>query len=247
MRFLRAGQECPPVAIEFFGHRALDLLRRAKEGNSAFAELPELPGYPCTAIYSEFHSDRADAVEEAVMAAAEQMEELGANADDCWLADGPHEIETHKAFRHATPEAVNLLIDQRRAACPGLVKLGTDMSVPDEHLEDVMQLYRGGLSAAGLEHVIFGHVGNNHLHVNILPNDLAELARGKALYLEWAGKTVAMGGSISAEHGIGKTKVPLLEKMFGADGIAAMRRIKAYFDPGGILNPGNLFTMEKNQ
>ena len=50
-----------------------------------------------------------------------------------------------------------------------------------------------------------------------------------------------MRGSVSAEHGIGKIKASLLETMFGPDGIAAMRQVKAIFDPEGLLNPGNLF------
>jgi len=236
VRFLR--ENLSPVALELFGHRALGLLRKAD------MDLPELPEHFHTAIYFEFHGDSEEPVEEAVMAAAEQMVELGAGEDDCWFADGPGEIETHKAFRHATPEAVNLLIDQRKKEHPGLTKLGTDMSVPDEHLEAIMQLYRADLAAAGLEYVVFGHVGNNHVHVNILPRDMNELAQGKALYLKWAEKVVALGGSVSAEHGIGKIKVPLLEKMYGSEGIAAMRKVKALFDPAGIQNPGNLFAEE---
>lgn len=170
------------------------------------------------------------------------MVALGADDDDCWMADNPKDLEIHKVFRHATPEAVNLLIDQRRKECPGLTKLGTEMSVPDEQLETVMQLYRDDLAAAGLEYVIFGHVGNNHVHVNILPRSMEELAEGKALYLKWAAEVVAVGGSVSAEHGIGKIKVSLLKIMFGLEGIAAMRELKKIFDPEGVLNPGNLFS-----
>ena len=232
VRFLRKNLN--PVAVEFFDHNALELLRNAE------LELPNIPAHFHTAIYFEFHHD----AEEDILAAAEKMMELGAGEDACWIADTPREIEVHKAFRHATPEAVNLLIDQRKKECPGLTKLGTDMSVPDDGLEKVMQLYRTDLATTGLEHVIFGHIGNNHLHVNILPRNMNELAQGKELYLNWAEQVVAMGGSVSAEHGIGKLKVPLLGKMFGADGIAAMRDIKKLFDPEGILNPGNLFAAE---
>jgi len=243
VRFLRdeGSLASPPVSIEFFDACALDLLRRSKAENPAFSELPELPEHFHTAVYFEFHSDHEDVVDESVLAAAEQMMELGASEDDCWFASTLHEIEALKAFRHATPEAVNLQIDQRKKECPGLTKLGTDMSVPDDCLEPVMQMYRSDLAAANLEHVIFGHIGNNHVHVNILPRNMDELAQGKELYLSWAEKIVAMGGSVSAEHGIGKLKVPMLGKMFGPDGIAAMRVVKNIFDPQGILNPGNLF------
>ncbi len=233
VRFLR--EELSPVAIELFGHRALDLLRESD------MDLPTFPDHAHTAIYFEFHGDSEESLEEAVMASAERMVELGAGEDDCWFADGPRQIETQKTFRHATPEAVNLLIDQRKKACPGLTKLGTDMSVPDEQLETIVKLYRNDLATAGLEYVIFGHIGNNHVHVNILPRSMEELAKGKELYLKWAAEVVAMGGSVSAEHGIGKIKVPLLETMFRPDGIAAMREVKKIFDPGGILNQGNLF------
>ena len=104
-----------------------------------------------------------------------------------------------------------------------------------------MRLYRSDLIAAGLEHVIFGHIGNNHVHVNILPRDMNEYAAGKALYRRWAEQVVAWGGSVSAEHGIGRLKKDLLAVMYGSEGIAAMRRLKALFDPSNRLNPGRLF------
>jgi D-lactate dehydrogenase (cytochrome) len=92
-----------------------------------------------------------------------------------------------------------------------------------------------------LEYVIFGHIGNNHVHVNIIPKDMAEYDKGKALYLTWAREVIRRGGSVSAEHGIGKLKIALLREMYGDAGIAAMRAVKASFDPEGLLNRGNLF------
>ena len=233
VRFLRDSLE--PVAIEFFGYRALNLLRESE------MDLPAFPDKANTAIYFEFHGENDEVIEAPVMAAAEKMVELGADDGDCWMADSPKEMDVHKAFRHATPEAVNLLIDRRKKECPDLTKLGTDMSVPDKHLEEVIKLYRDDLADSGLEYVMFGHVGNNHIHVNILPRSMEEVAQGKDLYLKWAAEVVAMGGSVSAEHGIGKIKVPLLETMFGPEGIAAMRAVKKIFDPEGVLSPGNLF------
>ncbi|AKJ64198.1 FAD-binding oxidoreductase [Kiritimatiella glycovorans] len=242
LRFVRAlRDQLDPVAIEFFGHHALDLLRRARTEHAAFADLPELAPHFNTAIYFEFHGGKEDEVEASVVQAAELIVECGAGEDDCWIAETPRDIAVHKAFRHATPEAVNLLIDERRKAYPSLTKLGTDMAVPDAHLEETLCLYRSDLDGAGLEYVIFGHIGDNHVHVNILPRDPAELEQGKKLYLKWADQVVAMGGSVSAEHGIGKIKVPLLEIMIGQEGIDAMRRLRRIFDPEERLNRGNLF------
>jgi D-lactate dehydrogenase (cytochrome) len=115
------------------------------------------------------------------------------------------------------------------------------MAVPDQALDCVLAMYREGLEAEGLESVMFGHIGNNHLHVNILPRTLQEYNEGKDLYLEWARQVVALGGTVSAEHGIGKFKVALLREMFGETGIHEMREVKRVFDPGGKLNRGNLF------
>ena len=134
-----------------------------------------------------------------------------------------------------------MLIGERKKTIPELTKLGTDMSVPDEGLEKVMRMYRAGLEAAGLEHVIFGHIGNNHVHVNILPRSMKEYEQGKALYLDWEKQVVDWGGSVSAEHGIGKIKTEFLELMYDEEGVQKMRKLKQLFDPQGLLNPGNLF------
>lgn len=230
-----------PVAIEFFSAEALDLLREAKEKYSAFENIPSLdPGWH-TAVYVEYHSQTDEQAEECVMGIMEAAASLGATEDDTWYATTEREIEPIKAFRHAVPEAVNLLIDERKRQHPDITKLGTDMSVPDEHLTEAISMYRRDLTGHGLEFVMFGHIGDNHVHVNIIPKSREEYELGRSLYLNWAKRVVEMGGSISAEHGIGKLKVPFLELMYGPDGVAEMRELKRLFDPQMLLNPGDLF------
>ncbi len=226
-------KETAPAAIEFFDFNALNLLRKNPD-------LPKLAPEAHTAIYAEFHGTD-DEVETAVEAAAEMMADFDADPDAAWVAMEPAELERMRLFRHALPESVNQLIAERNRKYPELTKLGTDMSVPDEQLEEIMALYRQGLDRETLEHVIFGHIGDNHLHVNILPRSPEEYERGKKLYVEWAKQVVEMGGSVSAEHGIGKLKHEFLKIMFGESGIEQMRTLKAHFDPKGLLNPGNLF------
>ena len=230
------------VAVEFFDCRALDLLRRQKACNPAFKEIPDMPPEWHTAVYAEYHGSSEDAVESAVMEMSEAMVECGGDEDATWLASDDKEMARLKNFRHAVPEAVNLLIDERRKNEPGLTKLGTDLAVPDTELESVMALYHRGLDEAGLEYVMFGHIGDNHVHVNIIPNDLAEYECGKQLYAGWAGTVVGMGGTVSAEHGIGKLKSSLLREMYGSDGLHQMQRVKELFDPDNVLNRGNLFS-----
>ena len=230
-----------PVAIEFFNSDALDLLRKARSESSAFESIPSLKPHYHTAIYTEFHRDSDDDAESAVMQVIEAVIALGGSDEDTWYATTDREMEPLKAFRHATPEAVNLLIGERKREYPDLTKLGTDMSVPDPCLAEVITMYNTGLAQANLQSVIFGHIGANHVHVNILPRNQAEYDRGKDLYMQWAARVVSLGGSVSAEHGIGKIKAPFLRLMYGDEGIEEMRALRKLFDPDGALNVGNLF------
>jgi D-lactate dehydrogenase (cytochrome) len=237
----RAAGDAQLVALEFFDARALALLRRERARMAALGALPELPAHFHTAVYAELHADGEEAAAESAAALAALLTASGGSEEACWLATTEHDMEKFKAFRHALPEAVNRLIDERRKTEPTLTKLGTDMAVPDAHLSPILERYERDLAAAGLDYVIFGHIGNNHLHVNILPASKADYQRGRELYLAWARDVVGWGGTVAAEHGIGKLKAPLLEVMFGAAGIAEMRAVKRVFDPAGRLSPGNLF------
>lgn len=242
LRFVRQAREQTRAdAIEFIDHGALELLRCQKASNPAFQDLPDLRDGWHTAVYVEYQGESEAQVEEQVLQLTGILEACGGDPDGTWLATAARDIERFKRFRHAVPEAVNLRIDERRKSEPRLTKLGTDLSVPDAALESVMGMYRDGLTRSGLEAVSFGHIGNNHVHVNIIPRNMEDYERGKALYLEWARTVVSLGGSISAEHGVGKLKTPMLELMYGAEGVRQMRELKKCFDPRGLLNRGNLF------
>jgi FAD/FMN-containing dehydrogenase len=91
------------------------------------------------------------------------------------------------------------------------------------------------------QYVIFGHIGDAHLHVNILPASADDYDRGATLMIELARKAVQLGGTVSAEHGLGKRKRALLELQYPAAQIQAMRDVKSRLDPDWILGRGNLF------
>jgi D-lactate dehydrogenase (cytochrome) len=161
--------------------------------------------------------------------------------NDTWMADNQSDMEMLKTLRHAVPESVNLLIDEIKKREPEITKLGTDLAVPDDKLDEVIDLYCGDLTKYRLRHVIFGHIGNNHLHVNIIPENMRDYQTGKELYLQWARTVVKMGGTVSAEHGIGKLKRAFLLEMYGEAGVQQMRKVKKIFDPYMLLNRGCLF------
>jgi D-lactate dehydrogenase (cytochrome) len=228
-----------PVALEYFDTGVLSMLRADLDAGSVHVPRPH-PTWR-HALYVEYSGPLEEAVAAAGASLVAALTVCGGRAEETWTATGGGALRQLKEFRHAAPERVNARIAQRKRQHPKLTKLGTDLSVPDARLRDALAMYRRDLDAAGLEYVVFGHIGNNHVHVNILPRDMDEYAQGQAFYRGWARQVVAWGGSVSAEHGIGKLKVALLEAMYGSDGIAAMRAVRCAFDPAGQLSPGNLF------
>jgi len=94
--------------------------------------------------------------------------------------------------------------------------------------------------------VCFGHAGNGNLHVNMLfdPREPGIDARTGAALDELFAATLALGGLLSGEHGIGMAKRAYMERALDPATLAAMRAIKQVFDPDGILNPGKLLPQE---
>jgi D-lactate dehydrogenase (cytochrome) len=88
---------------------------------------------------------------------------------------------------------------------------------------------------------VFGHVGDHHVHLNLLPRTRGERDVAWTLFRDWARDVAAAGGSVAAEHGLGKLKAELLPILFGDEAVAAMRGLKRLFDPGERLGRGTLF------
>ena len=179
-------------------------------------------------------------MESSFMATQELLARYNIGMDDTWAGIDPGDLDKMKAVRHLIPETVNALIAQRKQKYPRVHELGTDMAVPDEHMDTMIAYYKKLLDKAGMEYIMFGHIGDNHLHVNILPRTDEEVDQGMEIYKQFAKKAVELGGTVSAEHGIGKLKRPFLQIMYGDEGIAEMAAVKRILDPKWILNPGNM-------
>jgi D-lactate dehydrogenase (cytochrome) len=237
---LRADARIRLDFLEMYSGSALDLLRARQRRDAKSVGTPAIPETAHAAIFFELDFDPAEkAVRLAALDAA--VRACGVSLSDSWAAYETRELDRLKHFRHVLPETINALIAERKKLHPGLHKLGTDLAVPDERLRDMWTVYRDALAGAGLEWAAFGHIGNNHVHVNILPRDMTDLEKALALYAMFAEKAVAFGGTVSAEHGIGKLKAKFLKTMFKPGEIEAMRAVKRALDPGLLLNPGNIF------
>lgn len=232
------------TAFEFFDADALAILRHQKAESTAFAGLPSIPKDAQCCVYVELSCGSEEEALQELYHLGELLEQCGGSEERTWVARTAIDREQQRFFRHAVPESTNMLIDERRRIDASITKLGSDMSVPNDRLRDVMELYRTTLRSNGLQTAIWGHIGNNHLHVNVLPNSAEEYQRGKALYAQWAQEVTAMGGAVSAEHGVGKLKRDFLTVMYGEDHLREMAAMKRQLDPTGVLGQGNLFSID---
>jgi glycolate dehydrogenase FAD-linked subunit len=127
----------------------------------------------------------------------------------------------------------------------GLIKINHDVVVPKGRVPELFDVIAEIKRTFRLRVASFGHAGDGNIHVNLLitPGDADEAARAKEAERFLFTRVVALEGSISGEHGIGFAKAAYLPIELSADEIALMKRIKAAFDPNGILNPGKIFPL----
>lgn len=135
----------------------------------------------------------------------------------------------------------------RREISPSLkvitpLKFNHDVVVPKARIPELFELVDELRSRYRLRIPCFGHVGDGNIHVNIMvtPDDADEIARAHDAEGDLFRGVVALEGSISGEHGIGFAKAKYLSLELSDAELALMRRLKAAFDPHGILNPGKM-------
>jgi FAD/FMN-containing dehydrogenase len=164
------------------------------------------------------------------------LDTKGALERDSWFATSPADRERFRRFRHALGERAN-----QRIRSGGFMKLGTDYAVPTERGREMMNLYRKVLDRdLKLPYVVYGHIGDAHVHINTFPVSQPDFDRAKSVLNDLAYPIVAMGGTVGAEHGLGKRKSHLLSIQYKPGVIESMRSVKRRFDPQWLLGRGNL-------
>jgi len=159
---------------------------------------------------------------------------------DSWFAMSASDRERFRVVRHTLAEKAN-----DRVRRTGFVKFGTDYAVPLDKNREMMAIYRRVLEQdAPGRYVIYGHIGDAHVHVNSFPETPEQFERGKAVMTDLAREAVKLGGTVGAEHGLGKRKAHLLKIQYPPDQIAAMKDVKRRFDPEWLLGQGTLFALQ---
>jgi D-lactate dehydrogenase (cytochrome) len=218
-------------ALEYFDRRALDFVRDA---------YPSIPAAAEAAVWFEqeiaAHADGSN--EERLLELWYDIISRHTNlADEAWFAITEKAQEELRDFRHAVPAKTYERIRELKQR-----KIGTDMAVPDDRFQELYRFYDEEFTRAGLEYIVFGHIGNSHVHANIFSASDEEFERAKAVYHRCVLKALELGGTISAEHGVGKIKREYLRLMYGDEALKQFAAMKRALDPDGLLGRGTMFT-----
>ena len=212
--------------LEFFDANSLRLL---KENYS------QIPDRAVGAIWfeQEYEKEFENEVMEVWYNTISEFTEL---SDVTWTGTNPKEHNMLREFRHTLPEKVFEIIVKNKT-----LKIGTDTAVPDCYIESYYKFITERINHYRLQHYIWGHIGNSHFHANVIVKTEDEVNKGYTFYDECIDEAIRLGGTVSAEHGIGKLKKKYFCRMYNEEIINKMKEIKKIFDPYNILNVGNLF------
>jgi FAD/FMN-containing dehydrogenase len=217
-----------PSALELLDRTFLDLL--VNSGRTR--EVGTIPAATEAILLVEFERNDSSGARGVAGDAVRALKDL---ALDVTTALTSEEEKRLWALRHAASPILAGLPADRRS-----MQVIEDGCVPLPALGSYVRTVRDVARRLELTVVIFGHAGDGNVHVNVLP-ELARTdwpARIEVLYREVNQAAMALGGTISGEHGDGRLRAPLLEQLYGAEIVGHFKRVKTAFDPLGIFNPG---------
>ena len=203
------------AAVEYIDRMAMDLIEEHKTTMTKIKELPDIGEETKGMVYIELHGD-----EEEIEILAESLME---SAMVC----------------NSNPEEKVRQMDER------ITKLGTDMAISGTPFSEILSYVEKELHDAGLKGSVFGHAMENHLHINILPENYEEYEAGIRLIRQWASQVREHQGKVVSEHGIGKLKLEILDGFVPERYIGLCKELKEQLDKDSLWNNGNIFKEEE--
>ena len=225
----RESRDVKPRCIEYFDDKAVAIARASTQGDG-------IPLHAAAMVY----------VEEEVMQNLDttlerwvELIESRAPDLDPMVFDGEARLREARKLRHSIPSIMNERGSAQRET--GGRKVSTDWAVPYRDLGEAVRTARVLAAESGIEQaVIYGHAGNGHPHQNFIARNPDELATIERVVERTLREVIRLGGTVAAEHGIGKIKRKWLPLQMNAVQIAMMTAVKNELDPLGLLAPGNI-------
>ena len=232
LRFVVATRDSATVAprcIEYFDNQAIGIARTVGHGGV-------LPDGAAGMIYVE--EEIGDDLDSTLGRWGELIESIAPDFDPL-VFDGEARLREARRIRHSVPTTMNERGTRHRDA--GGRRVSTDWAVPYHKVAEAIRTARAFAAERGVEQaVIYGHVGNGHPHQNYIARNARELATIEEVVEQTLKRVLAFGGTVAAEHGIGKVKRRWLPLQMSGLQIAMMTAVKRELDPLGILAPGNI-------
>jgi FAD/FMN-containing dehydrogenase len=225
----RESSTVSPRCIEYFDGRAIEIARGA-------ASAGIIPADAAAMVYVE--EEISDDLDSTLGRWLELIEGIAATFEPL-VFDGEARLREARKIRHSIPATMNERGSRYRNS--GGRKISTDWAVPYRKLPEAIQTARSLVKDLGIEEpVIYGHAGNGHPHQNFIAHDAREVATIEGAVEETLKRVLALGGTVAAEHGIGKIKRKWLSLQMNPLQISMMTAVKRDLDPNGILAPGNI-------
>jgi FAD/FMN-containing dehydrogenase len=217
-----------PATLEFLDASFLRLIAHLP----LTPERPDLLQQAAGFLLVDFEGgDLAELTDRGVAAARS----VQATALDVRIATEPAEIDRLWDIRHRASPILAALADGRRS-----LQVIEDGCVPVPRLGEYLDAVEAAANAQKIDAVMFGHAGDGHVHVNLLPN-LSEpdwKERVRAVFSAVSDTVIRLGGTPSGEHGTGRLRAGLMAELYGHEVMECFRAVKRAFDPDGIFNPG---------
>jgi D-lactate dehydrogenase (cytochrome) len=229
IKALKESRLLEPASLEFFDKNALSFLK------NEYAFIPD----STAALYFEQEVEKESDYDVLLKRWAELIDESGALTAQTILGESAKEREKIFALRHRLPQLINEFLRQHNQ-----LKQASDIAVPWQNFNRMYNFYKEIGKSCGIDYVNFGHIGESHLHFNFLPKNDPEADKAKKYLMLFCEKSISFGGTVSAEHGIGKIKRPYLKIMYSQSQIKDMVALKKYFDPQCLLGLDNIFEKE---
>jgi D-lactate dehydrogenase (cytochrome) len=213
--------------IEFFDQKSLKLLS---------SKIPDIPSSSKAAFWIEQECENESNYTALISKWEEFLHICSIPLESIWFGADERDRAKIVDMRHLLPMLVN---DQVRNN--GMKKMGTDIAVPNSEFEAYYNWAVGLVEEKGINYVAFGHFGNSHLHLNMLPYNSEQMVICQNIYASLCAEAVKLGGTFSAEHGVGKVKRDYLKLLLGDDNYKFIEKVKLQFDPQAVLGRETLF------
>lgn len=221
-----------PRAVELFDQYGLNIIKP----DSPF----EIPSSAQAAIFFEQEYKKEEELELLLNNWFSFLENNRAITDSTIIARQSKQQEELRTLRHKVPSY--LFEEGEKHVKNGGGKISTDWSVPINKIQEIINYAKELAQDAKIEEpVIYGHIGNGHPHYNFIAKNSIEKQQILEVVHKTCQRVVLLGGTIAAEHGIGKIKKDFVKYQYPQTVINAMKSLKYSLDPNGIMAPGNMF------